>query len=352
MVATGADKADALADVLGPDRDPRRWPGAARRARSGATGSSTRRLPHDCRADRGWPEGVEPQPRHRAGRHADRGLLDRRRRDRRCSWSTARPPTTRRSVSSARASARRRSRSTPSTDAVGARRRRRSPTRSSANSRTLRPSRRPLAADVRRAGRRGRPLVRRPVRARRGPADRRDPAVVSYEGAPTPAGVELSPAGRRGAALASGLRPATGTARSTTFLAEVVGMSDAGPRGVPGRPGLAAPGRRGRARSCASSRPRRRPAASLDALGGVRQPVLQLLGGRACPSSAMRRWPSTSGWRRPDRRHRWRAARGPPHPSRRVRFGRRGLSRVTDATLCRPAGQRLRAMPFAVTLSA
>ena len=106
--------------------------------------------------------------------------------------------------------------------------------------------------------------------------------IVSYEGAPTPAGASYHPTGVEGR-LRERLAAGDADGALATFLREVVGMSERGPRGVPGGPGLAAPGRRGRRRSCASSRPRRIPAASLATLGRVRQPVLQLLGGESLP---------------------------------------------------------------------
>ena len=58
------------------------------------------------------------------------------------------------------------------------------------------------------------------------------------------------------------------------------------------------------------------PAASLDRLATVRQPVLQLLGGESLPvfRDATRR-PRLAAGGRPDRRDRWRPPRGPPHAS-------------------------------------
>ena len=60
------------------------------------------------------------------------------------------------------------------------------------------------------------------------------------------------------------------------------------------------------------------PAASLDRLGAVRQPVLQVLGGASLPVFRDRdRGARRAAGRRPHRRHRRRPPRRPPHPSRR-----------------------------------
>ena len=102
--------------------------------------------------------------------------------------------------------------------------------------------------------------------------------VVCYEGAPSPAGRQLSPARHRGRPARPCWRRATGTRPSPLFLAEVVGMSDTGSRRLSGQPGLADP-RGGRRDDPARTRGRGRPRRPRStALGRVRQPVLQLLG--------------------------------------------------------------------------
>ena len=105
--------------------------------------------------------------------------------------------------------------------------------------------------------------------------------VICYEGAPTPPGVSYHPSGLD-AALRDQLAAGDPAALLSTFMARVVGMSDAElaayradpvwPLRVAAAPTIV--------RELAAERD---PAASLDALGRVRQPVLQLLGGASLP---------------------------------------------------------------------
>ena len=120
--------------------------------------------------------------------------------------------------------------------------------------------------------------------------------VVSYEGAPTPPGSSYHPAGieaRLRERLAAGDRDGA----LAPFLAEVVGMSAAdlaAYRANPVWPVRA----RGAGTILRELEAEADPAASLDRLGAVRQPVLQIARRRrACRSSATRPWRSTSGWR-------------------------------------------------------
>ncbi|MFL5675019.1 MAG: alpha/beta fold hydrolase [Chloroflexota bacterium] len=101
--------------------------------------------------------------------------------------------------------------------------------------------------------------------------------VVSYEGAPTPSGTSYHPPGiedRLRALLAAGDRDAA----LATFLSEVVGMPPADLDAYRADPIWAV-------RAAAASTILREleaetdPAASLERLGAVRQPVLQILGG-------------------------------------------------------------------------
>ena len=105
--------------------------------------------------------------------------------------------------------------------------------------------------------------------------------VVSYEGAPTPPGASYHPAGietRLRERLAAGDRDGA----LALFLAEVVGMSAADLDAYRANPVWPA-------RAAAAGTILREleaeanPAASLDRLGAVRQPVLQLLGGESLP---------------------------------------------------------------------
>lgn len=105
--------------------------------------------------------------------------------------------------------------------------------------------------------------------------------VISYEGAPTPAGSSYHPSGveeRLRARLAAGDRDGA----LATFLSEVVGMSAADLAAYQADPiwpvRAAAAGTILRELEAEAD-----PAASLDRLAGVRQPVLQLLGGESLP---------------------------------------------------------------------
>ncbi len=105
--------------------------------------------------------------------------------------------------------------------------------------------------------------------------------VVSYEGAPTPPGSSYHPPGietRLRERLAAGDRDGA----LALFLAEVVGMSSADLAAYRANPvwplRAAAAGTILRELEAEAD-----PAASLDRLGAVRQPVLQLLGGESLP---------------------------------------------------------------------
>ena len=105
--------------------------------------------------------------------------------------------------------------------------------------------------------------------------------VVSYEGAPTPAGVSYHPPGiedRLRALLEAGDRDGALAA----FLEEVVGMSPADLEAYRADPvwpvRAAAAGTILRELESEAD-----PAASIDALGAVRRPVLQILGGASLP---------------------------------------------------------------------
>ena len=105
--------------------------------------------------------------------------------------------------------------------------------------------------------------------------------VVSYEGAPTPPGSSYHPAGIEGRLrerLAAGDRDGA----LALFLAEVVGMSSADLAAYRTNPvwplRAAAAGTILRELEAEAD-----PTASLDRLGAVRQPVLQLLGGESLP---------------------------------------------------------------------
>ena len=105
--------------------------------------------------------------------------------------------------------------------------------------------------------------------------------MVSYEGAPTPAGASYHPPGieaRLRERLAAGDRDGALAA----FMTEVVGMSAADLAAYRAEPVWPA-------RAAAAGTILREleaetdPAASLDRLGAVRQPVLQILGGSSLP---------------------------------------------------------------------
>jgi pimeloyl-ACP methyl ester carboxylesterase len=105
--------------------------------------------------------------------------------------------------------------------------------------------------------------------------------VVSYEGAPTPAGISYHPTGiedRLRALLAAG----DGDGALATFLTEVVGMPAADLEAYRADPvwpvRAAAAGTILRELESEAD-----PGASIDALGEVRQPVLQILGGDSLP---------------------------------------------------------------------
>ena len=142
--------------------------------------------------------------------------------------------------------------------------------------------RRDAGGRVRRAGRRVRALVRRALRARRGAADRRDPASHLVRGSADAARVELSPARHRGPTpgAAGGRRQR----RRARHVPERGRRDERGrPCRLPGRPDLAGSRRRGghdpaRARGRGGAGRLARPAGRAS-----RQPVLQLLGGESLP---------------------------------------------------------------------
>ena len=105
--------------------------------------------------------------------------------------------------------------------------------------------------------------------------------IVSYEGAPTPPGSSYHPPGVE-ARLREGLLAGDRDGALTTFLCEVVGMSEADVAAYRADPvwplRAAVAGTILRELEAETD-----PAASLEALGGVRQPVLQLLGGESLP---------------------------------------------------------------------
>jgi pimeloyl-ACP methyl ester carboxylesterase len=105
--------------------------------------------------------------------------------------------------------------------------------------------------------------------------------VVSYEGAPTPQGVTYHPPGLE-ARLSERLAAADRDGALATFLAEVVGMTLedlAAYRANPVWPARAAAADTILRELAAEAS----QAASVDALGGARQPVLQLLGSASLP---------------------------------------------------------------------
>lgn len=105
--------------------------------------------------------------------------------------------------------------------------------------------------------------------------------VVSYEGAPTPPGASYHPAGIE-SRLRERLAAGDGDGALATFMTEVVGMSAADLADYRANPVWPA-------RAAAAGTILREleaetdPGASLDRLGAVRQPVLQVLGGASLP---------------------------------------------------------------------
>ena len=105
--------------------------------------------------------------------------------------------------------------------------------------------------------------------------------VISYEGAPTPPGTTYQPDGLE-AELRAGLAAGDGAAVLSMFMTRVVGMSEAEladyradpvwPRRAAAAPTIV------RELEAATD-----PAGSLEVLGRIRQPVLQLLGGESLP---------------------------------------------------------------------
>ncbi len=105
--------------------------------------------------------------------------------------------------------------------------------------------------------------------------------VICYEGAPTPPGASYHPTGLD-ATLRDQLAAGDRAALLSTFMARVVGMSDAELAAYRADPVW--PVRVAAAPTIVRElEAERDPAASLVALGGVRQPVLQLLGGASLP---------------------------------------------------------------------
>jgi len=105
--------------------------------------------------------------------------------------------------------------------------------------------------------------------------------VVSYEGAPTPAGASYHPTGIE-SRLSERLEAGDREGVLAAFMTEVVGMSDADLAAYRADPvwpiRAAAAGTILRELEAETD-----PAASLDRLGAVRQPVLQILGGSSLP---------------------------------------------------------------------
>ena len=290
VVATGADKAPVLGEIFGPTRDPSRVAGPARAARGRDLDPRRGRGRRTCRRgpDRGREPtppiaSREPTPRPVGRRHAHRGLPERRR-------AAAHPGprreprdhTTFRVVGPRLARHVHGPRHRPSRPRrVG---RHRSRTRSSASSRTWPRSRtrwRRRPADRCRSS-----ATRTAAGCALGAAlltDADQPASSAYEGAPTPPGASYHPTG-----LDAELRGSPRGRRSGRAPRHV---HDPGRRHGPRRSSRpTAPIRSGRCgsprrrRSCASSRRSWIPAASLETLGRVRQPVLQLLGGESLPA--------------------------------------------------------------------
>ena len=196
-----------------------------------------------------------------------------------------------------------------------------------------------LAAASGRTGGRVRALVWRALRARRGAADRRDPAGHLVRGSADAAGIELSPARHRGATprAAGGRRPR----RRARGVPDRGRRDERGrPGRLPGRPDLARPGRRGRhdparARGRGGSGRLARPA-------GDRPPAGPPAPRRGEPAGLPRRHRRArrAAGRRPRRRHRRRPPRGPPHASRPGRRGGPRRSWPDSATRSRTRAER------------
>ncbi len=168
--------------------------------------------------------------------------------------------------------------------------------------------------------------------------------VISYEGAPTPPGSSYHPPGIEDR-LRERLAAGDNDGALATFLSEVVGMGAIDLAAYQADPiwpvRAAAAGTILRELEAEAD-----PAASLDRLGAVRQPVLQLLGGESLPvfRDATVRARRAAG-RRPHRRHRWRPPRGPPHASGSGRPGGPGVPGLTgDAPS--PAGHPCENLPM------
>jgi pimeloyl-ACP methyl ester carboxylesterase len=105
--------------------------------------------------------------------------------------------------------------------------------------------------------------------------------VISYEGAPTPPGSSYHPAGIE-ARLRERLAVGDGDGALATFMTEIVGMTEDDLAAFQANPIW-------RVRAAAAGTILREleaeadPAASLERLGAVRQPVLQILGGASLP---------------------------------------------------------------------
>ena len=246
----------------------------------GRPGSSTR-LPRPCSLADGRRPDDRAGPGHRlARRHADRAS-SRPATGRRSSSSTARPATTRRSVSSARCSPRRRT-----VHAMDRRGRGASgdtlPYAIEREFEDVAAVADALATDAGARGRRRRALVRRALGARGRAADRFDRAGGLLRGRAHATRRELPPGRASRRACASGSRPAIADGALAAFMTEVVGMSAADLAAYRADPVWPA-------RAAAAGTILREleaetdPAASLDRLGAVRQPVLQILGGSSLP---------------------------------------------------------------------
>ena len=165
------------------------------------------------------------------------------------------------------------------------------------------------------------------------PAIRR---LVVYEGAPVPPGMTYRPQGLVEAVRAA-LARGDNEAALSTFLAGIVGMSDAGLDAYRRDPVW--PARVAAAHTILREiEAEATPPASIEALAGVRAPVLLILG-------SISRSPFRIGTEalaapargRASGRHRWRRPCGAPHPRAGVRGAGRALPRRSTA---RPAGHR------------